>query len=124
MPALVSMKYFVFVLGLLGAATAYAQRGGPPLATAPVVYCLLVVNGSSFSSPTLSLDYGQNMRQPVQDAALANVATQIYGFTSVPAGLNYRYSQGWECVQTATLPHEVNGRFDGQIGCLLRRRPP
>lgn len=119
------MKFFVLALCFLVATTARAQKNILPLPASPIVYCMLVVDGDYFSSIRLSLDYGQRMQQPVQDAELATIDAQVRRFTSVPAGLNYLYGLGWECVQTATLPNETTSHYvEGQIGYLLRRRTP
>lgn len=96
----------------------------PPPAT-PTVYCLLIVYGTSFNAVQLTLDYGQHQDYaPVQDATLAAQADQVRHIQSVPAALNYLYSQGWESIQTATLPNETSNHYvQGEIGYLLRRRP-
>lgn len=121
------MKHLLLICCLLLATTVYAQKKPvlPPPPTAPIVYCMLVVDGSYFSSTTLRLDYGQGQKVPIEDTALAEIASQVSKFTSVPAGLNYLYSVGWECIQTATLPNETSGHYvEGQIGYLLRHRTP
>jgi hypothetical protein len=120
------MKYLLLACCLLLATAAHAQKKTtPPPPAAPIVYCMLVVDGSYFSSTTLRLDYGQGQKFPIQDASLAETAEQVNRFTSVPAGLNYLYSVGWECVQTATLPNETSSHYaEGQIGYLMRRRTP
>lgn len=120
------MKHLLLTCCLLLAGTARAQKNSAPLPAAPIVYCLLVVDGSYFSSVSLSLDYGQQQgKSSVQDAALAEAASQVRRFTSVPACLNYLHSLGWECVQSATLPNETSSHYvQGQIGYLLRRRTP
>lgn len=119
------MKHYLLALCLLLATAASAQKKQPVLLpTSPVAYCLLVVSGRYFITDAhLQLDYGQNMQQPVQNTELAALAEQVWHFTSVPAGLNYLYSQGWECVQNATLTTETSGHYvESQIGYLLRRR--
>lgn len=120
------MKYYLLTLCLLLATAVSAQKKqDAPLPTSPVAYCLLVVSGRYFTTDVhLQLDYGQNMKQPVQDTELAALAEQVWHFTSVPAGLNYLYGQGWECVQTATLPRTSVPYVEGEIGYLLRRRTP
>ena len=106
----------LLALCLVVATVAHAQ-------TAPrVKYCLLYTRDRSFSSITLRLDYGQFERKnTVQDAALATLSNQVMDMHSVPAALSYLDSQGWELVQTATMPS--GPASDGSVGFLLHRKP-
>jgi hypothetical protein len=111
------MKHLLLALVLFLATTVHAQTASP------VKYCLLYTLNDSFHGTRLRLDYGQNMsldEPPVQDGALAALATKIKRFDSVPAALSHLDSQGWEVVQTITLSA---GTSVGQTGFLLRRRP-
>lgn len=119
------MKSLLFVCFLLLVTVVHAQKNSAVLPTVPISYCMLVTEGAHFSGLNLTLDYGQHQgKASVQDAALASVAEQVARFTSVPAALNYLYSLGWECIQTATLPYEGSPNYlKGEMGYLLRRRP-
>lgn len=118
------MKYFVFVLGLLGAATAYAQRGGPPLATAP--RRLLPAGGQR---QFLFQPYAFPGLRPEHAAACAGCGVGQRGDANLRIHLRARRPQlplqpGLGMRPDGHPTHEVNGRYDGQIGYLLRRRTP
>jgi hypothetical protein len=115
------MKQLLFTLCLLST-TVYAQKSPLPPPNVPSKYCLLYTLGSSFYATGLRLDYGQNQRKEmaVQDGSLSTLASAIERFTSVPAALSYLDSQGWDLVQSSTLPDDKSG----QVGYLLRRRTP
>jgi len=99
----------VWVLAVAASVPALAQTIAADHPAAPVQYCTLVASGTTFSSLTFRLDYGQNGAKYLgisSEQAKADKA-QLNELFSVADVLNYLSRQGWECIGVTTLAGEV-----------------
>lgn len=121
------MKHLLLACCLLLAGTAQAQkRTTAAVATAPIQYCHLLVEGQRLDNAELRLDYGKNSKAQAQDAGLAEADAQVQQLNLVAAALNYMASQGWDFVAVTALTRSGSGAFAANtiLGYLLRRRQP
>ena len=124
-PTLASMKHYLLACSLLLATAAQAQKRAAAVATAPVVFCNLLVEGQHLDRVEMKLDYGQTSKAQAQEADLAEADGQIQQLNSVAAALNYMASRGWDFVAVTAMTRSGGGPMANNtlLGYLLRRRP-
>ena len=109
-------KLLLFIL-LLSPIFLFAQSN-PETNKTPDKYCMVVAAPKTFGGLKITLDYGQD--QSTYTAFQLKETGTFAGFKSVVEALNYMSQQGWEFVNSYSVP--FGGSKDFVLHYVFRRK--